>query len=160
MRGAMDIGWHVPLAGGLGLGTQAKALLASMPADQIPDHVAQNFIGWTYCSDTPLGEASIPRALAWLKPRVPDFDKQLTSGLLLGYDSVLMAKQIYTGAGTTDTVVAADWIERNSDKIDSVVHKFRKIDKTSHFMIGAGGVVMAENPYKTRADGLSKRAGC
>jgi hypothetical protein len=84
----------------------------------------------------------------------------LPSGLLLGYDSVMMLQQIYTGAGSTDTVVATEWIEHNADKIRSVVHTFRKIDKSTHFMIAPGGVVMAENPYQVRADGLSKRAGC
>lgn len=160
MKGVKEIGWTVPLAFGLGLGAQAKALLASMPEAQIPNYVAQNFVGWTHCTGATVGEAPIPKALAWLKDRVPDYDKQLGVGLLLGYDVMQMVRQVYTGAGTTDTVAAAGWIERNSERIESVIHKFRKIDNTRHFMIGPSGVVMAENPHRTRADGLSKRAGC
>ena len=160
MKGVKEIGWNVPLAFGLGLGTQARALLSALPEAQVPSYVAQNFIGWTHCTGTPLGDAPIPRTLAWFKDKVPDYDKQLPAGLLIGYDTIMMARQIYSGAGTTDTVAAAEWIERNSEKIVSVQHKFRKIDKRHHFMVGTDGVVMSENPHRTRADGLSKRAGC
>ena len=160
MKGMKEIGWNAPLALGLGGGSQAGALPTIMPADQLLPYTAQVFQSSTYCSNTPLGESSVPKTLAWLKPRVANFEKQLASGLISAYDTIMILKQVYTATGSFDSTAAADWIERNSDKIQSVQFKFSKPGKAHHFLVGPENMAMSENAHLKREDGLTKRAGC
>jgi branched-chain amino acid transport system substrate-binding protein len=159
IKSAQDIGWTVPIALGLGAGAQAGGLLQVLTPDKMQGVVAQQFLGSTYCSSDPVGQGPVPKVLAKMKTDIPDYAKLLSPVLLLAHDAAYGAKQAYEGAGTTDAVKAAAWIEQNADKIVVAQNKY-SASKTRHFMVGANSVTMVEKPWEVRADGLYKRFGC
>jgi ABC-type branched-subunit amino acid transport system substrate-binding protein len=159
IKSAQDIGWEVPIAVGLGAGAQAGAMLQVLPGDKMKGVVGQQFLGNTYCTGDAVGQGPVPKLLAKLKTELPDYNKYLVSVLVTAHDAAYTAKQAYEGAGTTDAVKAAAWIEQNADKIVAAQNKYSG-SKTRHFLVGANSVTMAERPWETREDGLSKRVGC
>jgi ABC-type branched-subunit amino acid transport system substrate-binding protein len=160
MRGLKELKWDVPLSLGLGGGSQASTLPTIMPADQLLPYTGQTFAAVTYCSNTALGDAPLPKLLNRIRPQVPNLDKLVPTSVASGYDTVYILKQVYTATGSFDTPTAARWIENNVDKINSVIFKFAKSPGNAHFLVGEGSMAMAENPHLKRSDGLVKRAGC
>jgi hypothetical protein len=131
-----------------------------MPADQLLPYTGQTFAAVTYCSNTALGDAPLPKLLNRIRPQVPNLDKLVPTSVASGYDTVYILKQVYTATGSFDTPTAARWIENNVDRINSVIFKFAKSPGNAHFLVGEGSMAMAENPHLKRSDGLVKRAGC
>src|SRR6201999_2692052 len=82
MKGMSEIGWNIPIAVTLGMGSQAKGMLTVMPADKLPNYVGQVYESSSYCSNTPLGQSSIPKTIDWLRAHIPDYDKTLAVGTL------------------------------------------------------------------------------
>jgi len=160
MKGLKELKWDVPLSLGLGGGAQASTLPTIMPADQLLPYTGQTFTAVTYCSNTAVGDAPLPKLMNKLRPAIPNLDKMVPTSVAGGYDTIYILKQVYTATGSFDTPTAATWIENNVDKINSVLFKFAKSPGNAHFLVGESSMAMAENPHIKRADGLVKRAGC
>jgi ABC-type branched-subunit amino acid transport system substrate-binding protein len=160
MKGLAEIGWNVRLAVGLGAGAQPSGIARAMAPSPIPDYVGQVFRSYTFCPGDAVGQSSVPKTLAFLKERVPDFEKQFPFVLVSAYDAVHIAKQVYEAVGSFDNEKAAKWIEGNADRIKSVAQTFVKPSGGTHFLLGPDSMAMALNPHITRADGLTQRFGC
>ncbi|HXC40214.1 MAG TPA: ABC transporter substrate-binding protein, partial [Burkholderiales bacterium] len=74
MKGLKELKWDVPLSLGLGGGSQASTLPTIVPADQLLPYTAQTFTAVTYCSNTALGDAPLPKLLNKLRPAIPNLD--------------------------------------------------------------------------------------
>jgi branched-chain amino acid transport system substrate-binding protein len=159
IRNRSEIGWKIPIVLALGTSSQAPGILTVVSADLMTDVVGQNNIGMTYCSSDAVGQGPVPKALARMKGAIPDYDKMLSSAMVLGYDAMMIVRQVFTATKSFDAAPAARWIEDNSTRIDSIASRFSG-SKTRHYLVGSTGIAMVDKPHQRREDGLFRRVGC
>ena len=148
------------MVGNISVIVQPGVVIKVAGPDAYKNVVGINYKALTYCNGDAIGSSDFAKYKQRLQAETGDKFPQY-SPVLAGYlyDSVYVLKAAIEGAKKIDGPAMTAWMEQNAGSI-KVMNANLSASKTSHFLIGASALTMAENADKSRADGLQKRAGC
>ena len=160
LKNKQELGWDLRVAGATAVIAQPGVTMKIAGPGAYKDVVGVNYLSQTYCANDPLGQGDYAKFKERLQAYDPaNYTKYSPLVVAYIYDAAYAMKAAMEGAKSIDGAAVAAWLEQNAPKV-KVVNGFLSASKTSHFLIGASAMTMAENPDKPRADGLMKRAGC
>ena len=160
IKSLADLSWGIKVVGNISVIVQPGVVIKVAGPDAYKNVVGINYKALTYCNGDAIGSSDFAKYKQRLQAETGDKFPQY-SPVLAGYlyDSVYVLKAAIEGAKKIDGPAMTAWMEQNAGSI-KVMNANLSASKTSHFLIGASALTMAENADKSRADGLQKRAGC
>jgi ABC-type branched-subunit amino acid transport system substrate-binding protein len=155
-----EIGWDVPVLGSLTLTNYAVGIANDLGEEVFDNVVSVQFSGMTYCDGDPIGESAFAQFAARATEAYPDIASVGgPSGIAPFYVQPHILAQAIEGAGTTDGAAVAAWVEANSAQIENMLGTFGATPE-NHFLPSADAMVVVQNPYLQREDGLVERIVC
>lgn len=155
-----EIGWDVPVLGSLTLTNYAAGIAQDLGEEVFEGVVSVQFSGMTYCEGDPIGESAFAQFAARANEAYPDLASVGgPSGIAPFYVEPHILAQAIEGAGTTDGAEVAAWIEANAAEIENMLGTFGASSE-NHFLPSADAMVVVQNPFAQREDGLVERIQC
>jgi ABC-type branched-subunit amino acid transport system substrate-binding protein len=155
-----EIGWDVPVLASLTTTNYAVGIARDIGVEAFEGVVSVQFSGMTYCPGDEIGSSAFARFAARATAAYPDIASVGgPSGIAPFYVEPLILAQAINGAGTTDGAAVAAWIEANAASIDNMLGTFGASSE-SHFLPSADAMVVVQNAFSQREDGLVERAQC
>lgn len=155
-----DIGWKVPLVGGITLASFAAPVAKAIGPAGFEDTAATTYVGFTKCANDALGSSEYAKFLGRLKAFSPnDFDKLPKPAAAFAYSAVMVAAAAVTATGSTSGDKLVPWIEANAGSIKVVTGPL-SATKTRHMLHDDKSLVAVARPHEINADDTYKRAGC
>lgn len=155
-----EIGWDVPVLASLTLTNYAVGIARDLGPEVFEGVMSVQFSGMTYCPGDEVGSSAFAQYAARATAAYPDIaNVGGPSGIAPFYVEPLILAQAIEGAGSTDGAAVAAWIEANAASIENMLGTFGATS-TSHFLPSADAMVVVQNPYEQREDGLVQRMVC
>ncbi len=166
LNGRKDLGWNAPVVGQLSIPTFGVAAARQTGPEAFKGVYGQYYAGLSYCTNDPVGAGEFAKFQTRLEAFAPDAKGKVpVSTALYMYDSVYVMKAAMDGLKKENKPLDGpnfeQWMYKNAGTInDLVTAKGLSPSPQNHFLFGAKAYVMVEDAYKTRSDGVLKRAGC
>lgn len=161
LKNRQEMGWNIKVVGNITLAAQADNAVKIAGSAAYKDVVAMNYKELTYCPGDALGVSYYSK----FKDRLRLFDsanyaRYAPLVVVYTYDAVYALKAGLEGANKLNGPDFAAWMETNPSLLSYVMSLPLNPSNTSHFLISAEALTMAENPDQLNPDGLMKRVGC
>jgi branched-chain amino acid transport system substrate-binding protein len=159
-RTLKDIGWTVPVVGGVGVATFAPLVVKTVGPEAFRTMVGLSGRGYTYCAGDALGQSDYAQFLRRFRAFAPDIaGKVAIPTVAWNYGAVSVLKSVVSAVGTTDGPTLAAWLEQNAGTVPHMVGTL-SASRDSHFLLGPESMAMVQDPDMIREDGLQRRFGC
>ena len=155
-----DVNWQPKVLGAPAMSIYAGAISRSVDANAFDNVMALAYKGLTYCTGDAEGKSLYAEFGEKLKAFSPSTHGKVSVSLASEYyDAIKLLEAGIKEIKSTSGPELARWMETKGSTI-KLIHDRVSPSAESHFLFGPNELAAVEQPNKTRADGLMKRAGC